>query len=309
MFLQRFGTSFTEITYEQIEQYFSIPREENLNFECKSFKSFEGQLQELQIEIVGFKNSDGGILIYGGPRNINHTEQLQQQLVPITDKLNERNILDKLISQIEPFCSGIQERLIQKIGEEKWILAILIDKTTSTAFMVKEKGFYFRTSRKARPAPHYFVEALMKRVTYPDCTTNLTITHTRDYELQIKLEVFNNSRHEHIRSFRVVPSIDSNKLEISISPDSFGPEKLEAFVKRIYSFSCWVPPELRGNRNRLESETAVLSLYLTGENIPMRVCRYEIFSKPPLYKSVGLNVIFQNKNLWELGEEEIHKPH
>jgi hypothetical protein len=162
------GLHESDITYKMVVDYFKgAPREENVNLEFKSYdstKSLDNNISNVLIKSVcAFLNSDGGIVVFGSPRENGDGKEL----APINVPVNVDDITRKIVSNISPAPMGI--RVISVVDNSNTVLIVEVQKSDYRPHQVNKSGvYYMRVDANSFPAPHYFVEALMKRISYPN---------------------------------------------------------------------------------------------------------------------------------------------
>lgn len=186
-----FGTDWENLSFSDIEKFFSVTRQESQFLESKSYHSFSSQFNELVESIVAMLNAEGGLIVYGGPPPVHaKSEDLQTTLQPITESLDDRTLQQKFYGRIEPYPSGIECKLLK--GKKGSVLLILVNRSATPPYMAKEKGYLYRVDRHKRIAPHHYVEALMKKHVYPNILFELytfdnTLKHTQDRLIFVQL--------------------------------------------------------------------------------------------------------------------------
>ncbi len=157
-----FGKELYQITKRDLEEYFSVPREETSLLE---FKSGEIKINSIFKEICAFLNTEGGVIVIGSPK-----EQKVQKpgkrmrrickgdLEP--SAFRSKKWLYGLIStNIVPFPKGIE---IHEIPAEQgnYFIVEVPQSTNPPHQFLTDGRYYIRVDKEARPAPHGIVEAL-----------------------------------------------------------------------------------------------------------------------------------------------------
>lgn len=169
-----FGNSLPEITYTDIENYFVSEREESDQIEFKSYVeggSLESKISGLVRSIAAFLNSDGGILIWGAPkgekvsRGDRKVNVFKGQLSDVPQELSDKDwIISKITDKIVPLPIGIRVQAIKKGARS--VAVFEVDKSGYSPHQAEEK-YFMRLDGQSRTAPHHYVEALFKKVSYP----------------------------------------------------------------------------------------------------------------------------------------------
>ncbi|MBP6532136.1 MAG: ATP-binding protein [Bacteroidia bacterium] len=300
-----FNVDWEDLTFERVAQFFSITRQESQYLESKSYKSFSSQIDEIVWSMVGMLNSEGGVVVYGGPKQVrNKSEDLETQLNPVTEVLDERNLLQKFISKIEPYPSGIELRFLGKPGAV--ILLILIQRTESKPFMVKDRGYPYRIDTKTSIAPHHYIEALMRKQTFPtiilevtECVFQHTIltSNLQDVSLRVTSVIKNLSlMTEFNLNLRVVIVDDTFKRQI-YNPVSRKRLQGGRIDYHILTFSAQLSSD-----NYKKGGIAFLYFGVDGDTLPLKCSKYTL--RWQVGKEVDVIRDFENKFAIDLSEDE-----
>ena len=123
-------------------------------------------------------NSEGGILIWGAPKGQKidgKKEKIFQGALSPVDELKEKDGLINTISDtINPLPVGIAVKILDN-GSSQYVYVFEVQVSNYRPHQYKHI-YYARLDGQTRPAPHYLVEALMKRITYPNIEAYLKIT-------------------------------------------------------------------------------------------------------------------------------------
>jgi hypothetical protein len=200
------GHSFDSITYEDIEKYFEQVRDETNNLEFKSYgqdEDYNKNFAKLQEPICSFLNSDGGVIIWGSPKTIKDGKRrvCQGQLIPINLSIEKDDVLRKIVSRISPMPAGIRIKTLSKDGFS--VLIIEVQKSEYRPHQI-DGTYFMRVDANDIPAPHHYVEALFRRITYPDLKGKITFEsfsysianrprHRYTYRIELKVGINNNS--------------------------------------------------------------------------------------------------------------------
>lgn len=166
-----FGKQLSELTYEDIETYFQKENTETdqLEFKSNSKGNPDDRLKSIQKTICAFLNSSGGLLIWGAPEGIKIDGRKELVftggLTPHPAIIEKDLIINKISDAISPLPAGIRVSPITKDG--KSIVVIEVD---SSEYAPHQTGniYYMRLDGQSRPAPHHYIEALFKKIKYPN---------------------------------------------------------------------------------------------------------------------------------------------
>ncbi len=168
-----------DITYEDVVNFFSEERQESDKIEFKSFvTSIESNRKGDSIKekesgviksISGFLNSEGGLLIWGAPTGKNVAGKKEKVFIgelSLVEQLYEKDqLISKLTDSITPIPRGVLFHRIE--NEEKYIYLLETPKSEYSPHQYKD-GFYMRIDGQTKPAPYHYIEALFKKIKYPN---------------------------------------------------------------------------------------------------------------------------------------------
>jgi hypothetical protein len=157
-----FGKGLYELTKQDLEEFFSVPREETSTLE---FKSGEIKINSIFKEICAFLNTEGGVIIIGAPKERKVQKQgvrmrriCQGQLVP--SRFRDKTWLTGLITaNIVPPPKELQVHEIREDEGNYFIIEAPQSKNPPHQFLTDGR-YYIRLEQEAKPAPHGIVEAL-----------------------------------------------------------------------------------------------------------------------------------------------------
>lgn len=166
------GKEPEKITYEDIEKYFAIDRKESDKVEFKSYNpngKIDDTLKGINEAVCSFLNSDGGLIIWGSPRGEKAKGQKEKlfkgALTPLNDSIEPDYLVNKISDAITPLPNSIRFHPID--NQNKRIYLIEIDKSQYSPHQTNNT-YYMRIDGQKRPAPHHFIEALFKKIQYPN---------------------------------------------------------------------------------------------------------------------------------------------
>ncbi len=162
--------SISEIEYADVEAFFKVRQDESLRLEFKSFDDSDYKKSKLKLPekiintLCAFSNSEGGILIYGSPQELEDEEQnskyAQGKLVPLPVSVDYDSLCRQVKSSLFPQIDTIQ---IRKIENNNGSIFIFDVKPATVPVMAKDKVFYVRINSETAKAEYYLVDALFKR--------------------------------------------------------------------------------------------------------------------------------------------------
>lgn len=188
-----FGKSSIEnITYDDIVSFFSEEKKESDRIEFKSFDPREKQggkpktekehFETILESIVAFLNSDGGMLIWGSPAGIIKQGDKEKTFIgdpiPIPYKYEDDQIVRKITDKINPIPNRVRKKIIQK--DSGFIYLFEIEKSEYSPHQVNDK-FYMRIDGATKIAPYHYIDALFKKIKYPDIRGYIKVEHFSAY--------------------------------------------------------------------------------------------------------------------------------
>jgi len=291
-----FQKSLDDLTGDDLIRFFNSPQKETQYLEFKSSreknvdKAFSNILKP---GICAFLNSEGGLLIYGAPKEdkLNHDNPFHKELEPYEKGFfgDHDTIIRKISGGITPMPIGIR---LKEVDFKGGSIAIFEIQQSKTKPHQTDNIYQIRIDGQKTPAPHYLIEALMKQVNFGDIRAYLNVKNyeyhdlkEENYRIDFDL-VFVNSSHfineKNIR-FRLIvdgpmkifndrinpPTVEKQTDYFNIDNLSFG----EPYLKRF---------SLNGKFSTLSTDTLVaLNIVFHGEKSPSRltVYEFEIISK------------------------------
>jgi hypothetical protein len=167
-----FGKNLSNLEYADIENFFAEEKEETNSIEFKSYSAVFGNLNK-NIEgvirgICAFLNSDGGVLIWGAPEGTKVEGRQEKVFVgalsPVPELKEKDWLINKISDSITPLPVDINVQPLENAGAYVYVFEIQKSKYSPHQF----KNTYFaRLDGQTKPAPHYLIEALFKKITFP----------------------------------------------------------------------------------------------------------------------------------------------
>ena len=191
-----FGKRISDLNFIDIENFFVESREESDQIEFKSFNERDNLNQQLEPIIrtaCAFLNSSGGIVIAGAPTGQEVEEKKEKvflgSLSPTNHVLEKDRLISKISDSISPLPSELRVQILE--NESKYIFVLEVQSSEYAPHQFKDR-YWMRIDGQTKPAPHHYIEALFKKVKYPNIEAFLKIIEIRDlhYFLQIDFEVY-----------------------------------------------------------------------------------------------------------------------
>ena len=208
------GRSLEELEYQDIQEYFEVERIETDQLEFKSINE-KGTLNEkfpsLIRSICAFANSSGGLLIWGAPVGIRPEGRQEKIFTGALTHLSEAIEKDFLISKVSDSIIPLPEGITVKIlnNDDNYIAVFEIQESEYAPHQTNDR-YYMRIDGQTKPAPHHYIEALFRRIKFPNIENVIKITDARsvgnNYQIEFDLYFFNWSplENEENLSIRVV---------------------------------------------------------------------------------------------------------
>ena len=205
-----------DITYDDVVSFFKEEKTESDKIEFKSFFSNEKEHEAdkenaILKSICAFLNSEGGLLIWGAPvgkKVEGRKEKIFTGELALVEKLYEKDqFMAKIVNRINPTPYGILFHKIENNG--KYIYIFEIPKSEYSPHQFDDR-FFMRIDGQTNKAPYHYIEALFKRIKFPNLMGYLKIVNTRTegdkIYLTFKNYIFNLSRfqNDYSLSFRIV---------------------------------------------------------------------------------------------------------
>lgn len=207
-----FNKEIYNLEISDIETYFSIKQEENLNLEFKSYVpngDYSKKEEAIKKAVCGLLNSEGGIVIWGAPietKDANGNTSAIGALTPFSSPLDKDRLINILSSSIIPLPLGIKVQALKNNSNES-IFIIEVEKSIERPHQYDNR-YYIRLDGQTRVAPHYLISALMKSTDFPiirghlrlkriSIDGNSILLHFR--KLLFNTSVYNNEKNIYMR--------------------------------------------------------------------------------------------------------------
>lgn len=322
------GKKIYELEYEDIYTFFKEPQEESNNLEFKSFsiengktgKSIEGAIRT----ICAFLNSEGGILILGAPEGKKvegkNEKIFNGELTPLPTLIEKDRLISKISDSITPLPVGIRVQIIEK--ENNYLYIFEIDKSNYSPHQF-QNAYLTRLDGQTKPAPHYLVDALFKKIRYPnlEAFVKLEKIDNDGYNLflDISIFIFNFSELQNEENLSFSLTCQEGIFADSQDPSFFDFYKMEGH-QRISEGNLSIlhfGSPIRESEQIIVNATEVrqqfdnkltLLLYFGGKNSPLKVSNYKLdLSKIDWNKKENPNYLFSEINENKLISDEREK--
>ncbi len=319
-----------EIELSDIQRYFETERTESNKIEYKSFvvegdtvtKKQKRENETAVLEtICSFLNSEGGILIWGAPKGSQPVDREEKVFIGSLTGLpmlyEKDAMISKITDSITPSPKGILFHSVE--FESKYIYFIVGEKSEYAPHQYKDK-YYMRLDGQTRVAPHHYIEALFRKISYPKLQCFI-LPESIDpqgtsIEFRFSIIIFNISRllNEHDISYTCI-SPNGRFPELSDIWEKTHYERLEdghelrrENVKETLHYGEFYEEEKTIDIpiSRLnEDETITVNLHVAGKFSPLISSRYKFKVTGPYPDEINNTIIIkeENKYLFEYRDE------
>lgn len=209
-----FGKQLNEISYQDIVDFFKEERTESDLIEFKSINpigKFDEKFIGIQKSVCAFLNSNGGILIWGAPEG-KYVEGKKEKvfkgdLTHFPSTIEKDYAVSKISDSIIPLPSSFKFNIISHMV--KSIAVIEIAPSDYSPHQTRDT-YYMRIDGQTRPAPHHYIEALFKKIRYPNIEVFVSLKKIGLEQSKLRIEFdfifFNWSplQNEEMLSYRVI---------------------------------------------------------------------------------------------------------
>ncbi len=165
-----------EISIQDLRHFFSIEREESDKIEFKSFHLDEGSTQNQKERekaviktICAFLNSEGGLLIWGAPKGTSvqgkNEKVFTGELSLVEYSYEKDQMISKITDSLTPIPRGINFHRIE--NEKAFVYLFEVEKSEYSPHQFGDR-FFMRIDGQSKPAPYHYIEALFKKIKYPN---------------------------------------------------------------------------------------------------------------------------------------------
>lgn len=324
-----FEKNLEELEYQDIEDFFQDEKEESNNLEFKSFSKEHGKfslsLEGVTRSICAFLNSDGGILVFGAPEGKSVEGKKEKvfkgDLTPIPELMEKDRLISKISDSILPLPVGVKVKIIDK--DDTYLYIFEIEKSIYSPHQHKNT-YHARLDGQTKPAPHYLIDALFKKISYPNLEGYINLERIsndgHNYLLDISILIFNFSelQNEENISFRLTCQqgifTDSEDRNFSDYYALEGHQRVSnngGLDVLHYGAPFREPEQIKINATYLKhnfNDKVELYLYFGGKKSPLKVSNYKLdLSKIDWGNTENPNYLFEEINENNLISEEREK--
>jgi hypothetical protein len=178
-----FKKDIDRVSTKDIEQYFSIAKLESDKIEFKSDHGNEKPHEKennILKSICAFLNSEGGLIIWGAPKGqpdpYNKKNKLFfGNLTPMETDYIKDSFINVVTNKITPSPNGIRIQQLKK--DSCFIYLIEVEKSQYSPHQLNNT-YYMRLDGQSIPAPHHYIEALFKKISFPVLESSARVIRT-----------------------------------------------------------------------------------------------------------------------------------
>ncbi|MCF0043664.1 ATP-binding protein [Dyadobacter fanqingshengii] len=289
-----FGKEPNKLVYDDIANYFQTPQPESDKIEFKAYVSL-GKNSPTEREdgiirtLCAMLNSSGGIIIWGAPSQSESGagDKFFGDLTPLPESIGKDRFQNRISDLITPTPHRIQ--MIELQGPTGYVYLFDVEQSPYSPHQYRNT-YFMRIDGQTRAAPHHYIEALFRRVTYPNLEGYLKFDTRQPYGdsdpmLEITIMIFNLSKlqNEYDLGFRLIadPGMFPDR-EVSSATElilnggglrcSLAREILyynEPFVRTVFLHLPY--SQMRGSGNAIRFQ-----LYFAGKQSPLKVSSYRL---------------------------------
>jgi len=322
---QYFGKELNELRYEDIEDFFFDSKDESDKIEFKSYYNLdEGTHREKESGVIraicGLLNSEGGIIIWGAPIGqivTGKKEKIFQGSLSPVDKLIEKDsFISRVTDLITPSPKGIKFQHLEKEGDNIYIIEV--DQSFYSPHQFRNI-YYMRIDGQTRPAPHHYIEALFRKVTFPRLQGYIKINSIKSNGdgcvVNISNIIFNMSKlqNEEDIYYRVIVTIGKfTKLggghggNMIYTSEGHELTNFNAKETLYYNEPLTNSEDVVFNNQELMENNykCEIFFYFGGKKSPLMTSKYELNLGNPFTKDMNnlFSTIDENQHIYETGE-------
>jgi hypothetical protein len=321
-----FGKPLAELQFTDIEHFFLKERQESDQIEFKSYNTNgqpEAKLVKVIEGITAFLNSSGGLLIWGAPEGINVVNRKEKAFVGSLTKLPltiEKDwLISKIADKIIPLPRGFRVQLVPTSDGQ--VAVFEIDESPYSPHQTGNT-YYMRIDGASKPAPHHYIEALFKKISFPKLEAHIKIGQIRTvkpfvYAVEVTFFFFNFS--PYLNEEKLLFTIETYRAHFQQRPASFGASaplpdyykhgklcrsSLSSDSALAYGFPFVVTQELIFQETELVATGGLesITIIFSGKAAPAKFCRYHLRIDPSRTQ-VSCNIGSQNRLLSDINDE------
>lgn len=293
---QYFGKLPQDLTYQDVTDFFAIEREESDKIEFKSFHSNIENDKEKENGIIrtvcAFLNSSGGLLIWGAPVGETVSGKTEKVFVgalsPVNRLVEKDYFINRLTDSITPAPNNINFYTFIDNGNYIYLIEVLQSEYSPHQF---RNTYFMRIDGQTKPAPHHYIEALFKKISFPKLKGYINLDNFRHngryFYLDMTAIIFNLSKlqNEYKSYYRIVVThgviFDNSLTALLNSPYSMDGHEIRATkpVETIYYNQPYrLEQVIRLDPYEIQQRNSEFAIwfYFGGEKSPLLLSKYKI---------------------------------
>jgi len=318
------GKSLVDLVYADVERFFATEKQESDQIEFKSCNPngpIEAKLTGIIEGITAFLNSGGGLLIWGAPEGIKMNGRKEKAFIGSLTKLPltvEKDwLISKIVDKIIPMPIGIRVQLLAAANSQ--IAVFEVDESIYAPHQTSNT-YFMRVDGQNKPAPHHYIEALFKKISFPRLEAYIKPRGTTEIDEGFELAVdfffvnFSPFINEESMYYRIIvaegvfqgakgspsyhaggPSYGiSTALDFGMNGQEYRSKKgFPLFFGEPYSFSkkLYFP---KSRIARMDNQAKLL-IFFGGKTAPMKYCQYNIDFRQVVSGRMTYGIDFQNR--------------
>jgi len=225
---QVLGKRIEDLKYADLERYFEQERSESDVLEFKSYvvvgrdKGEREHLEEVYNTICAMLNSEGGLIVWGAPkgeRPNGATEKVfKGELTDVKCNREDDQLNSSILNSLSPMPHGVKHKKLIKGKALAYVFQI--PKSPYSPHQLRGK-YWARFGASTHVAPHYLVEALMRKMSYPDIRVSAALIDSGDSfsgrRLRIDLTLTNESPLQVDENVVVVLDVTNGGFDVQFS--------------------------------------------------------------------------------------------
>jgi Putative DNA-binding domain len=183
-----FGKPLSQISLLDLQEYFKEAKTESDKLEFKSYPKSLGtggiaeQEKKVLKTICAFLNSEGGLLIWGTPegKKLAGTNEkvCEGALTFVSEHYEKDAFISKIANRIIPSPKGVLFHRVEDQGKYIYLIGVPASEYAPHQF---DNIYWMRMDGQSVAAPHHYIEALFRKVTFPKLEAYLKI---EDYQFE-----------------------------------------------------------------------------------------------------------------------------
>lgn len=323
-FSSLFGKPIDAITEQDLVDYFATPQQESNAIEYKSYDKRDTAKEAEKIgkivrSVAAMLNSGGGIIIWGAPQPVKDVATGEHivtgNLAPVDFSIGKDRFMGIVFSNISPSPKGIRFEPVAMTGDN---FVYLVEVQPSDYPPHQYDGrYYARFDSLSKPAPHHFVEALIKQVRPAAVQGFLEISSSlegRNFVVaSAVMTLFNSSRHNPATNLsyeiRVIKGElfiedDTSKVDIGEQKAVLKAESPRTLLNNLpvyRKFLVYAPVRY----SRFENECTI-DMIFWADNVPLCISRYRVTHcvRNEVNNLLKVEPVFVNKPAFEIASED-----